>query len=265
MAFDISGHFEETEISNVYGNTVVRRRYEDGRDFALKNKPKDFFNKSEADMMQYASCMGIKAPQVRGCVDNPQDNEIIFMASDFVPGDTLLDAWLRMDESQRASIKAQLKEQLALMRKCQMQYIGRVDRQAFRNIFDPIRFSFAGPFMSEGEFDTWCLSQTEGIAERWKWKASLMLRGGEYSKDFVLTHGDLFPQDIIVHDGKLMGIVDWEHSGFFPEYFEYAVVMSQHGYEGQEWWKGIIEEILPPISKTRLGFATALRRAGWLV
>ncbi|GAD97034.1 hypothetical protein NFIA_049990 [Paecilomyces variotii No. 5] len=238
MALNISGHFEETQISNIYGNTVVPRRYDDGRDWALKNKPKDFLNKSEADMMQYASSMGVKAPQVRGCVDNPHDD-------DFVPGDTLLDAWPRMDNSQRSSIKAQLKEQLDLMRKCQMSYIGRVEKQAFRNVFDPMRI--------------------KGAAERWKWKASLTLCGGGYPKGFVLTHGDLFPQNIIVHNGKLMGIVDWEHSGFFPEYFEYAVAVSQHWYEGEEWWRDVIEEVLPPCSKTRLGFASALRAAGWSV
>ena len=38
----------------------------------------------------------------------------------------------------------------------------------------------------------------------------------------VFTHGDLAPRNILVRDGKIVGIVDWETSGWFPEYWEYT-------------------------------------------
>lgn len=38
----------------------------------------------------------------------------------------------------------------------------------------------------------------------------------------VFTHGDLNPGNIIVHDGKIVGIIDWEFAGWYPHYREYT-------------------------------------------
>jgi hypothetical protein len=44
--------------------------------------------------------------------------------------------------------------------------------------------------------------------------------------NFVLTHCDLSARNIMVEDDKITGILDWEHSGFFPKYMEYATAME---------------------------------------
>lgn len=36
------------------------------------------------------------------------------------------------------------------------------------------------------------------------------------------THGDLGVQNILVRDGKVVAIIDWECSGWYPEYWEYT-------------------------------------------
>ena len=36
------------------------------------------------------------------------------------------------------------------------------------------------------------------------------------------THGDLTPRNIIIKDGKIQAIVDWEFAGWYPEHFEYV-------------------------------------------
>jgi thiamine kinase-like enzyme len=38
----------------------------------------------------------------------------------------------------------------------------------------------------------------------------------------ALTHCDLSPRNVIVNKGKVTGIIDWELSGWFPEYWEYT-------------------------------------------
>jgi aminoglycoside phosphotransferase (APT) family kinase protein len=40
--------------------------------------------------------------------------------------------------------------------------------------------------------------------------------------DIVFTHGDLNPRNILVENGKITGIVDWENAGWFPEYWEFS-------------------------------------------
>jgi aminoglycoside phosphotransferase (APT) family kinase protein len=37
----------------------------------------------------------------------------------------------------------------------------------------------------------------------------------------------LQPQNIIVDDGKITGIVDWEYSGLFPDCSEYVVAVTR--------------------------------------
>lgn len=38
----------------------------------------------------------------------------------------------------------------------------------------------------------------------------------------VLTHGDLSSFNILVHDDKVVGIINWESSGWLPHYWEYT-------------------------------------------
>ncbi|CRK20821.1 hypothetical protein HYQ46_007801 [Verticillium longisporum] len=38
----------------------------------------------------------------------------------------------------------------------------------------------------------------------------------------VFTHGDLNPFNILVREGKVVGIIDWEFSGWYPHYWEYT-------------------------------------------
>ncbi|KAH7410475.1 kinase-like domain-containing protein [Phaeosphaeria sp. MPI-PUGE-AT-0046c] len=40
------------------------------------------------------------------------------------------------------------------------------------------------------------------------------------SAPFVLTHGDLNLTNIIVHDGKIVAIIDWEFAGYYPWWVE---------------------------------------------
>lgn len=36
------------------------------------------------------------------------------------------------------------------------------------------------------------------------------------------THADLNPGNVLVHNGRLSGFVDWEFAGWYPEYWEYT-------------------------------------------
>lgn len=38
----------------------------------------------------------------------------------------------------------------------------------------------------------------------------------------VLTHGDLRLQNIMDKDGFISGIIDWEFSGWYPDYWEFS-------------------------------------------
>lgn len=44
----------------------------------------------------------------------------------------------------------------------------------------------------------------------------------ERDHSIVFSHGDLRPQNILVKDEKVIGVIDWEFSGWYPEYWEFA-------------------------------------------
>lgn len=218
--------------------------------------------------MQYAATHGIRAPKVLGWYEihthRPTKPVADAMVSDKVPGVPLVDVWLGLSKEAQASIKAQLRDQLQQMRNCTQPYIGCVNRQPTRNVYDRLFIHFCGPFSSEEEFDEWCLARVDkGSFSRWRWNRFLQReREKSGKKDFVLTHGDLTPRNILVQDGIVTGIVDWERSGFFPRYAEYAFAMKLcHSHE--DWWIPVLKEILEPCSKDRIEFTRLVEDRGW--
>ncbi|KKA22776.1 hypothetical protein T310_3188 [Rasamsonia emersonii CBS 393.64] len=43
---------------------------------------------------------------------------------------------------------------------------------------------------------------------------------------------------------KITGILDWENSGFFPEYVEHTLAKDVYDYYGEEWWRPVLMEVL---------------------
>ncbi|PGH34293.1 hypothetical protein GX50_02876 [[Emmonsia] crescens] len=51
----------------------------------------------------------------------------------------------------------------------------------------------------------------------------------EKKYDVCFTHSDLHMSNIIVQDGRLFGLIDWENAGFKPEYWEFVRAMWPYG------------------------------------
>lgn len=50
-----------------------------------------------------------------------------------------------------------------------------------------------------------------------------------FPHDIVFTHGDLWDHNIMVNQGHITGIVDWEWAGWLPEYWEYTSILQWTG------------------------------------
>lgn len=242
------------------------------RDWAVRNPVPKGSNRTEADMMHYAATNGVLAPKVLAVYDvykdDPEKPAGCAMLSDLVPGEPLSDVWADLSDAEKSSIVAQLREQMARIRACTQPYIGRMNNRPTRNIYDRLPTTYCGPFASEEEFDNWCVDRVPvgffGLG-RWKWPRWLEKERRKSSGKFVLTHGDLSPRNILVKDGKITGIVDWERSGFFPEYAEYAFAMKLcHNFQSTEkWWVPILKEVLQPCSDQRLKLTRLVEDRGW--
>ncbi|TLS24929.1 hypothetical protein PpBr36_08554 [Pyricularia pennisetigena] len=52
-----------------------------------------------------------------------------------------------------------------------------------------------------------------------------------HPKNTYLTHGQLNPSNILIRDGRVVGILDWSESGFYPEWWEYVKAHFDGGAE----------------------------------
>lgn len=77
-----------------------------------------------------------------------------------------------------------------------------------------------GPFNTEADFNNFLVSHINSTPAR-------ALGEENVPKDHrsVFTHSDLHWSNILVDQGRLSGIIDWECAGFMPEYWEFTKAM----------------------------------------
>lgn len=54
---------------------------------------------------------------------------------------------------------------------------------------------------------------------------SIALKSYNKTHRIVFSHGDIHVHNILVHNGRLCGLVDWDCAGWYPEYWDYAVAI----------------------------------------
>lgn len=264
---DVASHDASHQF---YGDRVLKHDTPTGDKIAIKFKrihsssDDDGGIQNEADMMHYAATHGVLAPKVRAVYDVHTVSSTrpcaSAMVSERLSGDRLSEVWAGLSEEGRSSIVAQLRDQISNMRTCTQSYIGRVNNRSTCNNYERFPGVVCGPFIDEEHFDQWCLARVpDGLfgLTRKKWTKWLEKERQRPFRKFVLTHGDLSPRNIIVDDGVVTGIVDWESSGFWPEYAEYAFAMElfpAFQRRQEEWWVPVLQEILPRCSDQRLKF-----------
>jgi serine/threonine protein kinase len=100
-------------------------------------------------------------------------------------------------------------------------------------------YSLLGPFE-----DTRALHQfiLDRVLRRSK-KRILKLAPKSYRKPHRLcfSHGDLRPENILMHNGRLSGLIAWETGGWFPEYWDSVTGRFQRS----ERFKEVMGRILP--------------------
>ncbi|KAI0394956.1 kinase-like domain-containing protein [Xylariaceae sp. FL0594] len=95
--------------------------------------------------------------------------------------------------------------------------------------YEEERGYFIGPFADEDEFNnTLQIGALPGVSHT----------GGH---SIVLTHGDLNMRNVLIHNGRLSGIGDWENAGWYPEYWDYT--KAHFATKTHRRWLEVIEEV----------------------
>lgn len=149
---------------------------------------------------------------------------------EYIEGQTLQQAWPVLTSSQRSEILAQLSDYIAQMRSLGGISLGRLDGQGV--VVPSFMERTGGPFGTLSEFHDWLASPlTERNSRSIYWHQITTQLGAEYP--IVLTHADIAARNIMIRDGRIVAIIDWESAGWYPEYWEY--VFAMRGMDHQDW------------------------------
>jgi aminoglycoside phosphotransferase (APT) family kinase protein len=127
------------------------------------------------------------------------------------------------------------------------EYIGAVGFQPCLDL--RISTESLGPFPNIDAFYTHLLRKVKMIAGEPKatslFRRLTALKASRLST-VVFSHSDLAPRNILINNGKVSGIVDWEQSGWWPYWWEYAKAFYsvQLDTSGQVEWRRFVEAIL---------------------
>lgn len=214
-----------------------------GSDVIMKERP-DEGPKTEVNTLNHlAAYPDIPAPKVlHNWVDN---NGRYFVLQRRIQGQTLEQAWPSLSESQKTAIADQVVEVRNELRSITSTSIQSVDQAScYPGLLFSDRESH-GPFHSDFElWDAISLTLHDPPRRVFPQRALENLKKRlPQCEPYVLTHCDLNLGNIMIENGELAGILDWEFAAYYPIWYEY--VSASWGWtEEDAKWKRLLQERL---------------------
>ncbi|KAF5380060.1 hypothetical protein D9615_006116 [Tricholomella constricta] len=201
----------------------------------------------EALSMSLAHALGLPVPRVLSYGDDGSGTGgSIWMT--YIPGDQLSQVWYNLSDAERSTIMDQLHLCLLRLRACQNPRSPQISSitgtyiKSFRTCEGVIP-----PCTDKADFLRYLISArdpnfrkvNEALFDEETRKVKLL---EEIPHSIIFAHGDLYRHNVLVKDGRLSGIIDWECAGWLPEYWDYTT-MAVRGYQfpGSTWHAALYE------------------------
>lgn len=164
----------------------------------------------------------------------------------YIEGDCLADVWNTLDSDQKQDIIKQLGSFVSQLRKMKGSFIGSVDGTACEDQLFTVELGGYGPYKDEEALNGGIITALRRTIDSGWANTVVDMIASLKDHEIVMTHGDLCPRNIIVQGSKVAAIVDWEMSGFYPEYWEYVKALYMPAWESQ-WVKDrAVDKIMKP-------------------
>ncbi|RSL48263.1 hypothetical protein CEP54_013028 [Fusarium duplospermum] len=170
----------------------------------------------------------------------------------FIPGLDLDKVWPRLNRNQKQNITDQLGVLFSQLRS--LPYLAPTplgDVQGgdgCRDLRRDLRIS-TEPITTDKEFQDFIFSGSRTASASY----IRLLRGlmPESAAKIVFTHGDLRPPNIIVQEGEdgqwqVVSVIDWELSGFYPEYWECIKATNNLTPRDSTDWYQYLPDLISP-------------------
>eukprot|EP00177_Eucheuma_denticulatum_P001342 GFKZ01002437.1.p1 GENE.GFKZ01002437.1~~GFKZ01002437.1.p1 ORF type:complete len:274 (+),score=19.16 GFKZ01002437.1:747-1568(+) len=198
----------------------------------------------EADTLRFiAKNTSIPVPKVYGV--HIDDDSVAYIIMQYIGGENLLSVWSSLRNSEKEAIGEQLKGFLRDLRRFREDYIGALGKQPCRDVLLE-ECKERGPFYTEEEMNQIAVSSSKCGSHPPESFVKATTRGLPTNHDFVLTHGDLTPENIIVDrkQGVIKAVVGWGFAGFFPEFWEFVNALSLQDWKSD--WVVYAQNALDP-------------------
>ena len=219
---------------------------------------RDIDNTTEFSSLQYLEqhAPGIPAPRPSGLV---RIGRFLLMFSSFIPGEDLDKVWPKLDTSQKRDISCQLDAIFSKLRSVPRPAdipLGGVKGEGCKDARRWVRHSKA-PIMTPRDFEDFIFASPSTAKPLY---VSFLKRFIPYGNDSsepkcVCTHSDLRPANIRAAEGgkwMIRGIIDWEFSGFYPDYWEALKMTNTMGQWEESDWFLYLPESLSPYRNARM-------------
>jgi len=216
-------------------------------------------------MLFLQNCSSLLVPRVYALFWSP-DNAVKFIIMERIHGEVLSSIWAKLDHTAKETISTKLRSVFTELR--QLKSPGGYCSVGRRGLPDDIFWTkdeshpFAGPFQTEPDLNKAMLAKyvEDGLS---KYKAAYYTRTfEEVLRDHppVFTHADFQRKNVMIRTSSKLPanqvgepsysdpeivIIDWEFSGWYPSYWEYARTIFACGKWDDDWniW---VDNILEP-------------------
>lgn len=169
-----------------------------------------------------------------------------YIVMDYIDGSELTYAAKALSQEQYQGICSQLKGYIAQMRALKAPKSGRLEAADGSGLFD-IRLSSDSfpPFTSVEEFHVRLGHEfvLKSSNHSHMWSHFELISQRKYKT--IFTHSDIAPRNILIKDGKIAAIIDWETAGWYPEYWEYTR-WAVSNYNSLRMWRDLRDDVLDP-------------------
>ncbi|KAI0871377.1 hypothetical protein GGS24DRAFT_62155 [Hypoxylon argillaceum] len=202
--------------------------------------------------LESAAPKEVLAPYCLGCV---KSRHLTYLFMKRIEGETLEKVWPLLTSRQKSSVQAQLNKMLTALRSSQLAAgthpggnLGSFGSAHCKDMRRSVRVAPTS-IANETGLNEFLCSDPQRSSTPW----IKMVRGFMRNDHrIVMTHGDLHPRNIMVkwegladqetaedlqlshHERRLTvtGIIDWEMSGWYPEYWEYVKALATVDMKG---------------------------------
>jgi len=191
---------------------------------------------AEADTMRFvAEHTSVPVPKV---FDAWTHGKVTVIKMRYIKGRLAWSAWDRLTSVQQASVCSELEGYVKQLRSlsppspCQVSAIhgGPCRDHRFGSV--PI-----GPFRDHDTFHSFLRQDADLLSFQSRYPDVLALHSGCFVSMF--THGDLTLWNVVVRKGKIAAIIDWECSGWRPDYWEYTKAHYNPQGTPQQWFDAL--------------------------